>query len=74
MNAARQIAQLLKRAASLLDGAVQSHPQLARLRRHLRLRHPKLQRQRHQPLLGTVVQVAFDAPAGLIGGCHDPRA
>ena len=74
VNAARQIAQLLKCAACLLDGAVQSHPKLARVRRHLRLCHPKLQRQRHKPLLGTVVQVTFDLAAGLVGGGHDPCA
>ena len=33
----------------------------------------QLQRQRDQPLLGAVVQVPFDAAAGLVGGGHDPR-
>ena len=74
MNAARQIAQLLKCAACLLDGAVESHPKLTRLRRHLRLCDPKLQRQRDQPLLGAVVQIAFDLAAGLIGGGNDTCA
>ena len=74
MNAARQITQLFQRPAGLLDGMVESHPKLPRIRRHLGLRHTKLQRKRDKPLLGAVVQVAFDLAAGLIGGGDDPRA
>ena len=47
--------------------------QLGQLGRHRRLGGAQIQHQRHQPLLGTVVQVAFDPPAGLVAGGHDPR-
>ena len=74
MNAPGQITQLFQRPAGLLDGMVESHPKLPRIRRHLGLRHAKLQRKRDKPLLGAVVQVALDVAAGLIGGGDHPRA
>ena len=75
MDAARQIAQFLQARSRACSTAwpsrIRSSPVL---RRHLRLRHTKLQRQRHQPLLSAVMQVSLDLAAGLIGGGNDPRA
>ena len=56
-----------------LDQRVQLRRQLAGLGWYRRLRRAQPQRQRDQPLLGAVVQVAFDPAAGVVGGGHDPR-
>jgi hypothetical protein len=50
------------------------HPQLAFLRRHLRLRHTELQHQRHKPLLSAVMQVTLDLATGLIARRDKPCA
>ena len=38
------------------------------------LRCPELERERGKPLLGAVVQVAFDSLSLLVRGRHDPDA
>jgi hypothetical protein len=40
--------------------------------RNRSLRLAKVDSQRHQPLLGAVVQVAFDAAPCVVGGRDDP--
>ena len=39
-----------------------------------RAQHAQLERERDELLLGAVVEVALDAPAGLVGGLDDPQA
>ena len=34
---------------------------------------PKFQAQRDKPLLGSVVDIAFQAASGVVGGSHNPR-
>ena len=71
VDAAGDLAQFLGRGGGLGDGAVQARIEVAELGRHGRLRGAQLQGQGDQPLLGAVVQVAFDAPPGLVTGRHD---
>ena len=47
---------------------------LVELGRHRLLRCAQLERERDQPLLRTVVQIALDPPARCVGGRHDSRA
>ena len=74
MNAPGQITQLFKRPAGLRHGMVKPHPKFPRIRRHLGLRHAKLQRKRDKPLLGAIMEVTFDLAAGLVGGGDHARA
>jgi len=46
---------------------------LTELLRNRRLRRAQRQRERDELLLGAVVQVAFDPPAGCVGSDHDSR-
>ena len=71
MDAAGEVAQLVERVARLLPGlAHQLGGALVALGRTL-LGHPQRQRQRHQPLLRAVVEVALQPPAlGVRGGDH----
>ena len=74
VDAAREVAQLLQREARLL--ARLAH-QLGGRRVALLgalLGHAQRQRERHEPLLGAVVEVALDAPALGVGGRDDARA
>jgi hypothetical protein len=69
-----QLLQLLRRAVQPGRDAVQFRPEFVEVGRHRRLRRAQLQRQRDQPLLGAVVQVALDAAPGLVGGGDDAGA
>ena len=40
---------------------------------HRRLGHSRIQRKCNQVLLRSIVQVAFNAAPGVVGGRHDPR-
>ena len=67
--------------AQLLEGTVQPGAEPVQLGAetgpvsgHGRARHPQLQGQRHQLLLGAVVQVALDSPPCLVGGGDHPGA
>ena len=40
---------------------------------HRRLSHSGIERKRNQLLLRSVMQVAFHAAPGVVGGRHDPR-
>ena len=48
-------------------------PQLREVCRRRALGCAQVQHQRHEPLLGPVVQVAFDPPPGMVGGGDDSR-
>ena len=72
MNPAGQLAQLGDGLAGLLGGSLEQRRQ-ARVRPgDLAAGHAESQAQRHQPLLGAVVQITLDAPARLVAGLHDP--
>ena len=43
------------------------------VRLEARIEHPQAQRQRHEPLLGSVMEVALDASARGVRGLDDPR-
>ena len=73
MQAARQLAQLLERAAELVAGAVEHRAQ-RRVVGHAAGRQAHGERRRHQPLLGAVVQVALQAPALGVAGLDDAHA
>ena len=64
VDAARQLAQLLERRVELGRGRREQLLGLAGRSRQPGARHPQLQRHRHEPLLGSVVEVALE-PAPL---------
>ena len=69
MQPARELAQLGQRVIELVGGG----PQQRRLRLgQPLLQHPKLDGERDQPLLRTVVQVALEPPALGHAGLQDP--
>jgi hypothetical protein len=71
VDATGEVAQLGHRPGRLLDHGVQPRGQLAGFRRGLP-GHPRLEHQVGQPLLGAVVKVPLDAPAGLVCRRDDP--
>ena len=75
VDAAREVAQLLQRQAGLVARLARSAPPPRRrpLGRAL-LGHAQRQRERHEALLGAVVEVALDAAALGVGGLDDARA
>ena len=73
VQAARELAQLGVRLAELLLGAGDDVVHRVVLV-ELHARHAQQVRDREQPLLGAVVQVAPDAAALLVGRLDDPRA
>ena len=72
MDAPRQLPQVVQGAGEAVGDPVQLPPELGLGGRHGRLRGPQVKHQGDQPLLGAVVQVALDPPAGLVAGGHDP--
>ena len=73
MQAAGELAQLGGRLAELARRLLE---QLLRRRGvgvELLAREPQVERQRDQPLLGAVVEVALEAAALVVGGLDDPR-
>ena len=70
MEPARELAQLGQRVSELVGGG----PQQRRLRSRTEplLQHAKLDGERDQPLLRTVVQVALEPPALGHAGLQDP--
>ena len=74
MDAAREVAQLLQGEVRLLAGPAHQLDRARVTGLHALLRHPEVQRERHQPLLRAVVQVALDPPPLRVGGGDDPRA
>ena len=63
MDAAGELAKLLERVPELVRGRPEQPLGLVRRRLQLALGQPQRQRERHEPLLGAVVQVALQAPA-----------
>jgi hypothetical protein len=74
VDAACQLAQLGKPMLELVARAIEHLRELGRLRRHARTCHLERERQRDEPLLCTVVQVALDASTLGVAGRDDPGA
>ena len=74
MDAAGQLAQLRQRLGQLRARGAHEQLGLRRVAADLPLDQRELQRQRDQPLLGAVVQVALDAPPLRVGGRDDALA
>ena len=76
MEAARELAQLLERQVELLGGAVRGSARASRglPRLELRAREPQGQRERDEPLLRTVVEVALELAPLLVAGLDDAGA
>ena len=74
MDAARELAQLLEALGELLAGLVQDLRGGRRVVRDARPREAHLERDGDEPLLGAVVEVALEAPAGGVAGLDDARA
>ena len=72
MDAAGQLAQLGQRLLRLLAGRLDQRLQLGIGPGHPAARHAERQRQRDQPLLRPVVQVALEPAAFGVPGLHDP--
>ena len=71
MQPAGELAQVVEHLVDAVDAV---RDPLAQPRRRLLLGEPQLERERHEPLLRAVVQVALEAPPGLVGGDDDPLA
>ena len=74
VDAARELAQLGERERELLLGAVEQLVGPVGVLVQLALGEPQRQRERDEPLLGAVVQVALQPPALLRAGLDDPGA
>jgi len=72
VHAAGEFPQLLERAGEPFGHGLQLVGQVAGLGWHRRPRHPQVERQRDQVLLGAVVKVALDPAPGRVGGDDDP--
>ena len=73
MDAVGQLAQLGGGLGEPLAHALQEGDGGVRVALGARPRQADLERERHQVLLGAVVQVALDAPARRVGRLDDPR-
>jgi hypothetical protein len=72
MDAARHFPQIVLDAGESLGDAGQIVVELAASGRGRHLHGSKREGERHEPLLGTVVQVTLDLSAGLVGSRDDP--
>ena len=68
----RQAAQLLDRRFRVVADRLELRDDPIVL--DLLLRHPKLDLDRHQPLLGAVMKIALEPTALAIAGLDDPQA
>lgn len=74
VDATRQLAQLGERLGKLLGGCIEQLLGRGGLRADAGARKPQRQRQRHEPLLGPVMEVALEAAALGVGGLDDAGA
>lgn len=72
VDAGRDLAQVLEPVPGVADGPGEQLPGLLGGGIPLLLGELEIDERGHEPLLGAVVQVAGDAPAGLIGSGHQP--
>ena len=74
MDPARQLAELLERLRELGAGPGEQLARSGRVAREPRLGEPKRQRERDEPLLRAVVQVALEPPPLGVARLDDARA
>ena len=74
MDAAGQLAQLLERVRELGAGPAEELSRGVGIARQPGLSEPQRKRERDEPLLRAVVQVAFEPPAFGVAGLDDARA
>src|SRR5690242_688029 len=74
MDAPRKLAELLERGLQLAPRGLQQPRRRGRLRVDLALREAELERQRDEPLLGAVVEVALEPATLADRHLHEPRA
>src|SRR5690348_3950512 len=74
MDAARKLPQLLEGLGELLTGAFEQLLRTVRVGSEPVLRKPERQRQRDEPLLRAVVEVALELAPLLVAGGDDARA
>ena len=73
MNAAGDLLQLLEHVGQTRHRLGEHAFQVIPLGWHRLLGQAKFQSQRDKPLLGSVVNIAFQAASGVVGGGHNPR-
>jgi len=74
MEAARQLAELLKGERELLARTAEDRRGSVRIDPELRLGEPEGERERDEALLGAVVEVPFEPPPLGVGRVDEPRA
>jgi hypothetical protein len=72
MNAAGELTQIVECRQQRIGHPDKRGLQLGLIRGYRALGGPQFQHQSHQPLLGAVVQVTFDASPGLVRGGKNP--
>lgn len=72
MDPTRELAEVIERVVQPLGNLRHLPFHVGEFGRHRELRSPELEAERHQSLLGSVVQVPLDPSTGLVGGRHDP--
>jgi hypothetical protein len=73
MDAASEVTQLLQRGGEL-GASLREQLFLLGAGRQETREQPQPHRERDEPLLGAVVEIALEPPAGTVGGGHQPRA
>ena len=74
MEPAGELPQLLERGRELLRRGFQEPLRSGGLVVELRQSKPERERERHEPLLGAVVEVPLEIAPGRVAGLHDARA
>ena len=74
MQPAGEFLQVGIQPADALHGAVQLFADVLQVGGQRRFHRAELEPQRNDPLLRTVMQVAFEPAPGLVGGRHDARS
>ena len=73
MQAAGDLANLVQHLGQAVHHPCDHRRQCGRLRRRHRLHLAQGERERDEPLLDPVLQVALEPPPGFVRGRHDPR-
>jgi hypothetical protein len=74
VDSARELAQLVESVLQSLGNATQLRRKVIELGGNCGSRGTELERERDEPLLRPVMEVALDPPPRLVGACHDARA
>ena len=74
MDAAGELAELLEGGGELLARGIDDRRRSLRVGGRARLGEPERDRERHEALLGAVVEIALEHAPRLVGGLDDARA